>query len=118
MSRNTTPTVGARLVRSESFTVPLTASVSPEVKGGRAEVSLHEDFTSQGYKTGYESIPTRWVRGVSWKPDGKVFMTTGNRFTGKRYDLAEQHYRDMVEGLRRQGAVPEQLSILVEGVQS
>lgn len=117
MSRYTRPTVGARVVRSESFTIPKepSANLHDAVLGGRAVISLHEDMTSQGYKSGYQAIPTRWVVGTSFRPDGRVFMRTAQRYTGNRYEKAEQDYQAMRAGIIRQGAIPDQLEVFEGG---
>jgi len=74
-----------------------------EIRGGRAEVTLHDGFASQGYKTGYQVKPTRWLQAEAFTVEGKRFARQCWRYSGKRYGVADAHWKKLCSSLAIEG---------------
>lgn len=62
--------------------------------GGRVRVALWDAFTSHGYHTNYTSVRTRIVEiSRSWKANSWTNAREVTRFTGRRFDKAEELYK-------------------------
>jgi hypothetical protein len=79
----------------------------PVTKGRHAghsiTVALYEGEASQGYKSGYERVPTKWLEVVVREPRGvssRIVSRYCTQYSGHRLAQAERDYRTNVANLQ------------------
>jgi len=110
MSRFTEIPAGASLERYAVSELTTTDDGTP----ARLHVALWEGRYSQGYKSGYERVPTRWLVIEARGDDGRLLRYGTTRtprrhckqFTGQRFDKALRDFEMIVkrDGLTEPGA--------------
>lgn len=102
MSRYERPYKGATLVRRVEYRIPRDYR-TPEIRGGRAVLRLYDGLASQGYKSGYERKPTRWLEAECFTAAGKLYRRQCWRYSGKRWERADLDWRKLCSDLQLEG---------------
>ena len=94
----------AKVIRWASCPMP-----SGHEYSGTMHLRIWEGYASQGYKSGYERIPHRWME-ISVEDGETIHLHKVWAYSRGRWDTALQHWEDNLEGMREEAPTTVHLS--------